>query len=59
MTAPEDDAMASAQLKKIRAEIRKLSLESERLMQETRWYPMIVTAGLFAAIGTVIKVFFD
>lgn len=43
---------------KIRTEIRKLSAESDKLMLETRWYPMVVTAALFAAIGTIIKLFF-
>ncbi len=49
--------MQAAQLRKIRAEIRKLSRESDKLMMETRWYPMVLTSALFAAIAAVIKIF--
>lgn len=43
---------------KIRAEIRKLSIESDKLMLETRWYPMLLAVALFTAIATIVKVFF-
>jgi hypothetical protein len=49
--------MNMAQLDKIRAEIRKLGLESDKLMLETRWYPLMVGAGLVAAIATLTKAF--
>lgn len=47
--------MKSAQLEKVRAEIRKLSAESDKLMMETRWFPMVIVTGLFAAVATVLK----
>ncbi len=45
------------QLAKIQAEIRKLSAESDKLMLETRWYPMVVTGALFGVIITFTKLF--
>ncbi|MFS8435121.1 hypothetical protein EIQ01_21460 [Xanthomonas campestris pv. raphani] len=50
----EEDAL---KLTKLRAEIRKLNRESDKLMLETRWYPMVVTTALFAAVAAVIKLF--
>lgn len=44
--------MDMARLAKLRAEVRKLSAESDRLMMETRWYPIVLVSamlGLFAA----------
>jgi hypothetical protein len=43
---------------KLRAEIRKLAAESNHLMATTRWYPLVVAAGLFGAIATLVKFFF-
>jgi len=51
------DEMNMAQLEKIRAEIRKIGLESDKLMMETRWYPLVVGAGLVAAIAALTKIF--
>ncbi|HEY0294488.1 MAG TPA: hypothetical protein VGC69_04030 [Bordetella sp.] len=42
---------------KIRAEIKKLSAETDRLYMETRWYPMLLAAGLFGAVAAVLKLF--
>ncbi len=47
--------MKSFRLEKVRAEIRKLSAESDKLMMETRWYPMVVMAGVFTAAFAVLK----
>lgn len=49
----EEDAL---KLTKLRAEIRKLNRESDKLMLETRWYPMVVTTALFAAVAAVAAV---
>lgn len=43
---------------KLMAEIRHLSAMSDKLMLETRWYPIVVGIGLVVAIGTLIKLFF-
>ena len=45
------------QLAKIQAEIRKFSAESDKLMLETRWYPMVVTGASFGIIITFTKLF--
>jgi len=29
-----------------------------KLMLETRWYPMLVVGALFGAIGAIVKLFF-
>jgi|GEM_PF-708842 len=55
---PDPDEDMNLNRAKIRAEIRKLSIESDKLMLETRWYPMLVTGALFGVIGTIIKLFF-
>ena len=55
---PNKDIDMKLNRAKIRAEIRKLSIESDKLMLETRWYPMLVVGALFGAIGTIIKLFF-
>ena len=41
----------------MKAEIKKLIAESDKLMLETRWYPMVVTAALFGAVITFTKLF--
>jgi hypothetical protein len=52
-----NDDMQIAQLGKLRAEIRKLSRESDKLMMETRWYPLVLATALIAAIAALVKVF--
>jgi hypothetical protein len=47
--------MKASQLEKVRAEIRKLSAGSDRLMMETRWYPMVIVTGLFVAVAAVLR----
>ena len=37
------------------AEISKIKSETLKLDKETFWYPMMITAGLFAGIGAIIK----
>lgn len=46
-------------LAKIKAEIRKLAAGSDKLMMETRWYPLVVGAALFGAVAAVVKLFFS
>lgn len=58
MSPDTDDEDVKLNREKIRAEIRKLSAESDKLMLETRWYPMLVTSALFGIIATIVKVFF-
>ncbi|WP_198345357.1 hypothetical protein [Neisseria weixii] len=48
--------MKQKELHKIDAEIAKLIAESAKLNAETRWYPILVVTGMFAAIGTVMAV---
>lgn len=45
-------------MQKLRAEIKKLGHESDKLMMETRWYPMVVSAAWIVAIGAIVKIFF-
>jgi 2',3'-cyclic-nucleotide 2'-phosphodiesterase (5'-nucleotidase family) len=54
---PAMNELEQMQLAKIQAEIRKLSAESDKLMLETRWYPMVVTGALFGVIITFTKLF--
>jgi len=43
--------------RKIEAEIAKLMAETAKLNAETRWYPLVVAAGLVAAIIALTKLF--
>ena len=49
--------MKAAQLEKVRTEIRKLSAESDKLMLETRWYPLVLATALVAAVATLTRLF--
>jgi hypothetical protein len=49
--------LEQVQVDKMKAEIRKLMAESDKLMLETRWYPMVVTATLFGVIIAFTKLF--
>ncbi|ATD64952.1 hypothetical protein CGZ65_05775 [Neisseria weixii] len=51
-----EQEMKQKELHKIDAEIAKLIAESAKLNAETRWYPILVVTGMFAAIGTVMAV---
>lgn len=42
---------------KMRAEIRKLRLEGDKLMTETRWYPLVVATALVASVIALTKLF--
>lgn len=53
----EQDPMNAAQLRKINAEIQKIRRESDKLLVETRWYPMVVSSALIATIITLTKLF--
>ena len=50
----EEEDLNITQLK---AEIRKLSVESDKLMMETRWYPAIVMGAVFATALAIAKLF--
>ncbi|MFV2028649.1 hypothetical protein [Neisseria sp. S1] len=45
--------MKQAELRKVDAGIAKLLAESAKLNAETRWYPILIVTGMFAAIGAV------
>ena len=56
-----DQEMKQAELRKVDAEIAnliataaKLNAETEKLSRETRWYPILIVTGMFAAIGAVL-----
>lgn len=36
---------------KLRAEIKKLSAEADKLYMETRWYPIVLASALIAAVA--------
>ena len=40
---------------KITAKIKKLGLESDKLLMETRWYPLLLSSALIGAIAGVMK----
>lgn len=46
-----------ATLEKLRAEVRKLSAESDKLMMETRWYPMVLAIAMVTGLNVLFKVF--
>lgn len=52
-----DDEMKAEQLNKLRAEVRKLRIEGDKLMAETRWYPLVVSTALVAGVVTLTKLF--
>lgn len=49
--------LEQVQKMKLHAEIKKLGAESDKLMMETRWYPIVVATGLVAALVALTKVF--
>ncbi|MFT3905996.1 MAG: hypothetical protein QM718_06820 [Steroidobacteraceae bacterium] len=44
---------------KIRAEIGKLMAETMKINAEARWYPLVLTGGIFATAFVIIKLFFS
>ncbi|MFT3905653.1 MAG: hypothetical protein QM718_05050 [Steroidobacteraceae bacterium] len=46
-----------AQFARIRAEVRKLTAESDKLTVETRRYPLVVATALIASVITLTKPF--
>lgn len=52
-----EDAMRAAQLRKLNAEIAKLRRESDKLLVETRWYPLVVSTALVGAVIALTKAF--
>ncbi|HDS1635870.1 hypothetical protein I5U90_01170 [Stenotrophomonas maltophilia] len=53
----DNNPMEDLQMRKLAAEIRKINRESEKLMTETRWYPLAVATALVTAIITITKLF--
>lgn len=49
--------MTDAQAAKVYAEIGKLIAETAKINAEARWYPLVVTGGMFAAALAVAKLF--
>lgn len=52
-----DAEMKQVQIEKLRAEIRHLTAQSNKLMVETRWYPLVIATGLVGAIIAFTKLF--
>jgi len=48
----------NARTAKIAAEANKFAAESRKLNAESKWYPFVVGAGLLAAGGALVKIFF-
>ncbi|MFA7666647.1 MAG: hypothetical protein WCY32_11075 [Burkholderiaceae bacterium] len=46
-----------ARIGKLRAEIRHLTAQSDKLMAETRWYPLVIATGLLGAVIAFTKLF--
>lgn len=44
-------------MQKVTAEIRHLNAMSDKLIAETRWYPIVVSSALVAAVITLTKLF--
>ncbi len=49
--------MEDLQVRKLTAEIRKINRESDKLMMETRSYPLVVATAFVAGIVTLTKLF--
>ena len=43
---------------KIDAEILKILAETSQINRQTMWYPVVITAGLIGAAGTIFKYVF-
>jgi hypothetical protein len=48
---------ATIEIQKIGAEIRKLSAESDKLILEMRWYPLVLSTALIGAVIAMTKAF--
>jgi hypothetical protein len=46
-----------AEIAKLMAETMKIQAESMKIQAEAKWYPFVVTAGMFAAAIGVVKIF--
>jgi len=51
-------AKIQAELNEINARITKLAAESNKLTTESKYYPFVLGAGLLAAGGALVKIFF-
>mgnify|MGYP006379147441 CR=1 FL=1 len=49
--------LETLQMDKLRAEISQLAAQSDKLMMETRWYPVVVVGTLVGAIIALTKIF--
>jgi len=47
-----------AETAKIQAELHEVNARTTKLTTESKWYPFVVGAGLLAAGGALVKIFF-
>ena len=47
-----------AEIGKLMAETLKLQVEAAKITAESRWYPVVATAGIFGAALAVFKLVF-
>jgi len=47
-----------AETAKIQAELHEVNARTAKLNAESKWYPFVVGAGLLAAGGALVKIFF-
>lgn len=50
-----NEARAQADLSKVFAEIEKIIAETRKLQVESRWYPFVLGAALFASAAAFVK----
>jgi len=53
-----ETAKIQAELNEVNARTTKLAAESTKLNTESKWYPFVIGAGLLAAGGALVKIFF-
>jgi len=53
-----ETAKIQAEQHEVNARTAKLVAESTKLNTESKWYPFVVGAGLLAAGGALVKIFF-
>jgi hypothetical protein len=49
--------MEELQSRQLEAEIAKLMAETMKIQAEAKWYPFVVTAGIFGAAIGIVKLF--
>jgi len=53
-----ETAKIQAELHEVNARTAKIAAESHKLTTESKYYPFVVGAGLLAAGGALVKIFF-